>query len=390
MLPVLLLGAGLSCGQPAPVPVPPPAPPPERWPLMQELQGSWPGWLLDGNRIQVLGWTEGSFTASSVRRDNTPEGSNFYANNFSVNQAWLRIDRPIDQAASTPTFGFRSDTYVGTDYRYTVARGLFSGQLTDDHGAPNLYGFDPIQFYGEAYFPQVGRGLDVKLGRFFTQFGAETSDTTQNLFLSKSYNWVYDPFTNTGVLFTLKLTDAWTVQSGLVLGSDVFIDPADRPTYIGSVKWAPPTAPDSVLFSVIVGPGRFEPSRNFNNPQIFDLVYTHKFSSRLSYTLDALLGFQTNVPDIGTAFWYTVAQYLNYSLTPRLNAVARLEFFDDIQGQRTGFKGLYTALTTGLNYKPQRWLLLRPEVRYDYNDETRPFGNKHGLFTACMDAVVRW
>src|SRR5438270_13534247 len=26
-----------------------PAPPAERWPLMKALQGTWPGWLLDGN-----------------------------------------------------------------------------------------------------------------------------------------------------------------------------------------------------------------------------------------------------------------------------------------------------------------------------------------------------
>jgi len=46
------------------------------------------------------------------------------------------------------------------------------------------------------------------------------------------------------------------VQAGLVLGSDIFIDPADNPTFMGSVKWAPPNGRDSVLFSVILGSGR--------------------------------------------------------------------------------------------------------------------------------------
>ena len=44
----------------------PPAPAPDRWFLMRELQGTYPGWLLDGNRIQVYGWTDTSFTASSA------------------------------------------------------------------------------------------------------------------------------------------------------------------------------------------------------------------------------------------------------------------------------------------------------------------------------------
>ncbi len=58
----------------------------------------------------------------------------------------------------------------------------------------------------------------------------------------------------------------------------------------------------------------------------------------------------------------------------RGGANERLEFFDDVQGQRTGFAGLYTAGTAGLTYKPRPWLWLRPEVRVDYNGESRPAG----------------
>jgi hypothetical protein len=317
-------------------------------------------------------------------------GPNYRANEFLVQQNWLRVERPVDQKATTPTFGFRWDTFVGTDYRFTVARGLFSGQLTANDGEPNTYGIDPVQFYAEGYFPQVGRGLDVKLGRFFAQYGAESIDATQNALGSRSYAFIYDPFTHTGLLTTLQITPAWSVQNGLVTGSDVFIDPAARPTYLGSVKWAPPDGRDSVLFAVILGPGRFEPGRNFNNPQIFDLVYTHKLSDRLTYTLDALFGYQTNVPDIGTATWWSTVHYLTRTLTPRLSGTVRLEFFDDIDGQRTGFEGLYTALTAGLTFKPHRALWLRPEVRFDYNGESRPFEGKHGLFTATMDVILRW
>jgi hypothetical protein len=374
----------------APGPAAPPPAPPERWALMKALQGTWPGWLLDGNRLAVYGWTDMSFTASSDSHEQLPMGFNYKANQFLLQQNWLRIERPVDQAATTPTFGFRSDTFVGTDYRFTVARGLFSGQLTANDGEPNTYGIDPIQLYAEGYFPQVARGLDVKFGRFFAQYGAESNDATQNVLGSRSYTFIYDPFTHTGLLTTLQITPAWSVQNGLVTGSDVFIDPAARPTYIGSVKWAPPNGRDSVLFSVILGPGRFEPERNFNNPEIFDVVFTHKLSGRLTYTLDALFGFQSNVPEIGTATWFSTVHYLTRTLSPRLSATARLEFFDDIDGQRTGFKGLYTALTTGLTFKPHRALWLRPEVRFDYNDESRPFEGKHGLFTADMDVILRW
>src|SRR5689334_14003752 len=78
----LLIGLSLVPGQadsagpgqaPAEAPAAKPAPPPpDRWLLMRELQGTWPGWLLDGNRAQVSGWTDMSFTASSAEHSQLP------------------------------------------------------------------------------------------------------------------------------------------------------------------------------------------------------------------------------------------------------------------------------------------------------------------------------
>jgi len=384
-------------GPPQPtVQLPPPAPatpaPPDRWILMKSLQGTWPGWILDSERMQVTGWTELSFTASSDAHSNLPMGFNYRANDFLLQQNWVRFERAVATTGTTePTFGFRCDTILpGSDYLFTLPRGIFNDQLTADHGRPQRYGIDPIQFYAEAYFPTVARGLDVKVGRFSAQYGVETNDAVSNALASHAYTFIYDPFTHTGLLTTTKLTEAWIVQAGLVLGSDAFIDPADEPTFIGSVKWQRPDQRDSVLFSVIVGSGRFNQSRHFHNPEIFDLVYTHQFNPRLSYNVESLFGFTTHVPDIGNADWLGVLNYLTYNFTPRLSGTTRLEFFDDFQGQRTGFAGLYTALTAGLSFRPRKDIIFRPEVRYDYNEESRPYEGKHGLFTAAADVILRW
>jgi hypothetical protein len=368
------------------------APAPDRWLLMKELQGAAVGALLDDSRISVSGWTDASVTASSDRFSNLPMGFNWRANDFLLQQNWLRIDRPVVTTGTTePTFGFRSDTILpGSDYRFTVARGLFSGQLSADHGQPNLYGIDPIQFYGEAYFPTVAQGLDVKLGRFFAQYGVEANDAPSNALLSHAYGFIYDPFTHTGILTTTKLSNAWSVQAGLVLGSDVFIDPADTPTFIGGLKWVQSDQRNSIQLEVIAGPGRFNQQRNFHNPEVLDLVWVHKFNPRLTYTQEGLLGYTTHVPDLGTAWWGSSASYLTYSFTPRLSGTSRLEFFEDAQGQRTGFAGLYSAATAGLSFQPIRSVTFRPELRYDYNEESRPFEGKHGLFTAAADVILRW
>src|SRR5262249_52144868 len=71
----------------------------ERWPLMEALQGTWPGWLLDGNRLRVYGWTEGIYTASSATGQQLPMGFNFRANEPMLLQNWIRIERTVDQSA---------------------------------------------------------------------------------------------------------------------------------------------------------------------------------------------------------------------------------------------------------------------------------------------------
>jgi hypothetical protein len=395
MLSGLLLGAALSLGQTEaaqPAPPTPSIPAPDRWLLMKGLQGTWPGAVLDGERMQLTGWLDASFTASSAKDSNLPMGFNYRANEFLVQQNWVRFERTVvTERTSEPAFGFRFDTILpGADYRFTLARGVFDNQLTADHGQPNLYGIDPIQFYLEAYFPTVAHGLDVKFGRVFCQYGVEVNDAPSNALLSHAYTFIYDPFTHTGIMSTLKLTDTWSVQAGVMLGSDIFIDPADNPTGMGSIKWAPPTGRDTVLFSVIVGNGRFDQTHSFHNPEIFDLVYTHKCNARLNYNFESLYGFTTNVPGVGFANWLGVVNYLTYDLAPRLSSTVRLEFFDDAQGQRTGFEGLYTALTAGLSFRPRKDVIFRPEVRYDYNLHSRPFEEKHGLFTAAADVILRW
>ncbi len=359
---------------------------------MKSLQGTYPGWALDGNRIQAYGWTAGSFTASSAARDNLPLGLNYRANEFLVQQNWLRVERTVVTTDATePTFGFRADTILpGSDYRFTLPRGLFNRQLTADDGEPNSYGIDPVQLYCEAYFPVFGRGLEVKFGRMYCQFGVETTDAPSNALASHSYTFFYNPFTHTGIMGTLQLTPEWSIQLGAIMGPDVFFDPAASPYSMFSVKWAPPNGRDSVLISGLFGSGRYDVAEQFNNPNLLDLVYTHTINTRMNYALDALVGYQTDVPDIGTAWWFGIVNYLTCKLTPELSGTTRLELFDDIDGNRTGFAGLYTAITTGFNFKPFPSIIVRPELRFDYNTESRPFEDKHGLLTATTDVIVRW
>lgn len=341
--------------------------------------------------FKIKGWTEASFTGSSARSNQLPMGFNYLPNEFLMQQNWLQIERPVDTKSSEATFGFHLDLdFYGSDYRFSVIRGLWDGQLTADNGSPNLYGIDPVQFFSEAYFPNFGNGLDVKIGRFYSPWGLESLDATLTPLASRSYTFIYDPFTHTGLLTTYALSDSVTIQNGIVLGSDVFIDPAASPTYVGDIKWAPPGGSDTLLLFAILGSGRYNQSQNFNNQQVLNLVWTHKFNDQWNYSLDALYGFQNNIPNHGFADWFGIVNYLTRIWTPKLSTIVRWESFYDAEGTRTGYEGLYTAITGGINAKPINNLTLRPEIRYDHNSETQPFNGKANLCTATIDVIVHW
>ena len=90
---------------------------------MQQLQGTYPGWLLDDNKIQINGWTDSSFTASSDSHEQLPMGFNYKANQFLLQQDWLRIDRAGRSN--------RDDTDVRLPQRHHPA-----GQRLPLHGSP--------------------------------------------------------------------------------------------------------------------------------------------------------------------------------------------------------------------------------------------------------------
>jgi hypothetical protein len=357
---------------------------PDNWLLMRSLSSSSLGNFLRRNEIEIYGWTEGAFTASTASGNQLPLGFNYRANDFLLQQNWLRVKRNVRTDSSVPSFGFLADTILpGSDYRFTRARGLWDSQS-------GTYGIDPVQFYAQAYYPNVAQGLDVKAGRFFGQFGVESIAAVDTPFVSRSYTFIYNPFTHTGVLTTLQLNDAWSVQNGIVTGSDVFFDSASEPTYIGSVEYQFPNDRSSLLLSTVFGSGEFNPSEDFSNPRVFDLVYTRAVTEQMTYQFNSLYGYQTNLPGSGHADWYSFVNYWTYQWRANLQSNCRVEFFDDVNGNRTGYEGFYTAGTMGLAYTPQRSIILRPEVRFDHNASSRPFAGQPDLFTAAFDVIVRW
>lgn len=419
MLHHLLLGAALSIGQ-ADTPPPTSSLPTElapfleqkrvveapaeeeeeaasqRWLLMRSLQGTWLGTAMYDARMQVYGWTAMSFTPSTATHQNTPVVWNFLANEFLLQQHWTRIERSVVTSGTTkPTFGFRGDMLFGSDYRFTLQRGICNRQLTANGGLPNTYGCDPISFYGEGYFPTVFQGTDVKVGRWFTPFGVESLEAVSSPLASKAYafNWA-PPFTHTGALFTMNLGRGWTTQLGPCVGNDVWLDKnVDEFRMVGTVGYTQPNGKNVATFGYSLGHGSFDVPSNFNRMNVLDFVWIHNFNPTLTYTFESIYGYQNRVPIGDTqqfTNWLSLVNYLFWTINKQATSVTRLEFFNDFQGARTGFEGLYSAITTGIQFRPIPSIILLPELRYDYNGQSPAFEGKHGIFTAGTELIFRW
>jgi hypothetical protein len=320
----------------------------------------------------------------------------------------------VTSGTTEPSVGFETDTLIGSDYRFTLPRGLFTSQLLNANGASNLYGIDLVQHYASLYVPTLFRGVEFRVGRVYSTITPlESNEGVSSPLLSRSYMFNFDPFTHCGLAAYVTVSPAWTAMAMLANGNDVYFgDPSEELRFVGSLKWTEPGGGRNTLeLDASMGRGKFVTAFAFptatagatsneplgrNNANVVDGAWSHTFSRVLTGSISVLFGYQTNVPGIarpngyGTATWLSSTQFLTYTISPRLSAVMRTEAFDDFQGQRTGFEGLYLAATAALVFKPRADVQIRQELRYDYNPESAAFEGKHQLFTAGADVVFRW
>ena len=335
---------------------------------------------------------------SSSTTNNLPNAFNIRANKVEMQQSVLRFERVPDTVQTDHMdWGFKFDNMYGIDYRYTTAKGILSGQLLNhDH----LYGYDPVQFYGELYFPNVGEGTLLRVGRFILLPGIEADLAVDNYMFSHTILYTYFPYTHTGVLATTKLNDQWTIQYGLTAGSDVALWTDEREvTPIVGIRWVSKSNNDSIYACTISNSGMF----SYNNVQMLpDVVWTHKFNDNVHMLTEAYYCYQWNVPDF-TAFgannqainhngyvrWYGVSNYFEIALSKKTYLTIRNEGVNDEEGQRTGFQTWYSTHTLGIVHKPTSWLILRPELKYSHSYNANAYNQPDSFLTGSRGPGTR-
>jgi len=372
------------------------------YPLMTAINGA-------KSRIKIYGWLDPTLNFSTSSHRNSPVGNDLYSNRFELNQAVLYIERLPDSVQRDHIdWGFHLTALYGTDYRYTTNKGYFSSQLLKHD---RQYGFDPSLEYADIYFPHVAQGMNLRIGRYISIPGIEAQLSPNNYLFSHSLLYVIDPFTDTGVLATIKLNDRWLVQFGITASHDVAPWTSDaQPSGTACVSYTTQSANDNIYACANgINDGKYA----FDNLQQYDATWYHKFSKTLHMASEAWYMYQLDVPAVGgpiapqpgnsgafcrpgqircTAPEYAFVNYLNKQLSPHDFITLRSDFLNDKKGQRTGYQTRYSENTLAWNHWIGTTIQIRPELRFDHAWDSPAYdnGTHRNQFTAASDLIVHF
>lgn len=371
---------------------------PARAPLMSLLGGA--AKPLEDAGISIGGRVEGSLTYSaSAPPGNVIAGRvfDFEHEDPTLNQVGLVLNKDVD--SSKFDVGGRVEWIYGADARLIHSLGLFDHMGVGD-GPDNQW--DLNQAYVDV---ALGGGWKVRAGKFVALAGYEVIDPTGNELYSHSFMFGYAiPFTHTGVLATHKVNDRLSYSFGGSRGWDTTLeDNNGTADILGQIAYTTDDAKNPTQYILNVTTGPDQPGDNGNWRTLLDLIVVQKVGDNLKLVLNADYAYEANsVSSVSgsDAQWFGVAGYAVLKTSDMVSLTARAEYFNDQDGARltggVGGASLYEA-TLGLQITPMpndaygRGLVIRPEVRFDYcEDSFFDGGSDYYQFTAAIDAVYKF
>jgi hypothetical protein len=375
------------------------------YPLMNAMK-------LQNSRTKVYGWVAPSLNYSTSSTNSFPLSYDVIPNRLELNQAVVYIERLPDTVQKTHfDFGYHLTGFFGTDYRFTTAKDYLSQQLLQKN---RRYGFDPVLEYADLYFP-VKDGLNIRIGRFLSVPGIEAQLAPNNYNMTHSLLYTIDPFTDTGVIATLKLSKQWMVQAGLSAGHDVAPWSDDRkPSAIACLDYSTKTNNDNFYACANgINDGKYA----YNNLQHYDVTWYHKFNNRWHSATEAYYMYERQVPNVAgsvsspvatetgangafcaagqltcTAPEYAIVNYVNREITSKLMVGFRSDLLNDKKGQRTGIAGKYTENTLYATRYIGSTIMIRPEIRFDRSWDRKGYnlGQARNQFFMGLDLIYKF
>lgn len=369
------------------------------------------------SRVKFGGWMETGIYANSHGNTSKFDGDGFIGTSgnssqlgklkstgWQAQQLWLFAERELINDGCGFDWGFRVDAMFGTDGYDLQSWG--DGSFDGNWRPGSEYGAAIPQMYLELGYNR----WSLKLGKFNTPLGYESTMAPEQTFYSHSYLYAHEPASHFGALLTFNWSENLSVYGGLTTGADTGWgnEYGDFGILVGFN--AQLTDKISVGYGFMwndvnggydqtrVTPGMwdsgnywglttFSPARfhrqGSGDETLHSFVLEWQITCRLKYALQANYGRVHKDANTNAAGYkgeqtlyeqtlyeqFGMANYLEYQLTDNLSAGLRLEWFRQNMSGRVHpdnwrHQNIY-SMTFGLNYTPCEWLAIRPEIRYD-------------------------
>lgn len=281
---------------------------------------------------------------------------------YQMHQAWLYAEKAIDTSCGFD-IGGRVDIMYGTDSQDTQAFGTSPRGWDNDWDNGPDYGYAFPQAYVEAGYGD----LSIKAGHFYTIIGWEVVTAPDNFFYSHAYTmYNSEPFTHTGALATYKVNDRVTAYGGYTMGWDSgFDDNGDN--FLGGLSVA---LSDRFTLTYATTIGRFgdSPLGTPEKGYMHSLVADFSVTDKLQYILQSDVLDTDNASGDSVRDTFSLNNYLIYTLSDCWAVGGRFEWYQNSGVYTPEMTDIY-ELTVGVNYKPHANILIRPEIRGDWDND---------------------
>lgn len=378
-------------------------------PLMAALYNGPNGEKWQASKVQIYGWIDAGFNVSSSDKPgfaNAPAAYFVKPNTISLDQAAIYFER-VPDTVQTDHFdwGFRLTSIYGEDYRFTTSKGVFSNQLL---GKNYTNGFDPVMAYVDLYFPKVASGMNVRIGRYVSLPDIEAQLAPNNYTYSHSLLYVYDCYTQEGVNITTQLSKGWMLQTGISAGCDAAIWTQDaKATGTVCLNYTWRVGQDTIYACAnSINSSKYA----YNNLAAYYLTWYHKINKNWHFDTESWYQYEKDVPSIfgslpiengANGAWcatgeqrcyapeWAITNYVERQFGKKDTLSIRNEYFDDIKGQRTGYKTKYTEHLVSWNHWIGSSIVFRPEVRFErsYINPAYDNGTKKNQFIVAGDMI---
>ncbi|MCX8157967.1 MAG: porin [Verrucomicrobiae bacterium] len=335
-----------------------------------------------GNNTSKAGAGSGWLVPGAVNAN--PATAAAYQNKadiFNLNAVGLTLEKPLDEAEWSA--GYRVDMVYGPD-------------IVGWNPSVNSFGvsdFGLKQAYVVLRAP-VGNGLDFKLGTFDTVVGFESFEAYKNPHWTRSYGWEIEPTQHTGALVSYRFNDMIAMSAGIANTAAAGINarparaglPAGQivseteKTYMGQITL---TAPESLGF--LAGSTLNAGVVNGLAGGVSDTTWVYvggvmntpleglKLGAAYDHRMTSHKGDINAAGYVPGTYAYTIAGYLMYQATEKLNLAARVDYAKGtagtwyfIGGGESNPRNQLLGITGTVDYKLWENVITRLEFRWDH------------------------